>query len=756
MNMKTTYLFAILTLFGVIHSSNAQAQNTFSGQNAGANNTGNYNTGFGLNSLSNNSSNSNNAFGLGTLSFATGGFNSAFGNEALALNLSGTLNSAFGTRSLANNLSGAGNVALGHRTLEANVVGSFNTAIGYGALLKNIGAGNIAIGANTPRHLQSGSNNIFIGTSTGSYLIDGSSNVFLGQILVSKLPSTAFLAGNNTSNSIIIADGAGTQRIFVHGNGNTGIGLGNNVIPTNKLDVKGGVAIGRNFTPNGVTQSFVAPANGLIVEGKVGFGTATPNNKLEIKHGVNGNSGLRFTNLNSSYNPPTYESNTKFLSVNATGDVVLQNMSNNAVESNELSSIANVMTSKVNGISDTANIVNSISNTINTNNQLITTVNGVASNPVNLPLQELTEIDGSTTNELQTISQSGNTITLSNGGGSFTLPTFTDTDGQSLSLTGNTLSISNGNSVVLPNVVPQTLSQLGNTVTLSNGGGSFNLPTFTDTDGQSLSLTGNTLSISNGNSVVLPTVVPQILSQSGNTITLSNGGGSFNLPTFTATPQTISQSGNTVTLSNGGGTFTLPTTNVVAGTNVTVTGNGSAATPFQVSSLDKSIYADNGTINQATTVNGNRIVYMNNSNIWFNGSSSESNGKIYVGSTATYPNVTGNYRMFVEGGILTEKVKVALRSSANWADYVFEKDYNLMPLKKVEEYIAANKHLPGVASADELAKNGLDLAEMQAKHMQKIEELTLYIIEQNKAIEKNIKAIEELKSQVKVLTANQD
>jgi hypothetical protein len=74
----------------------------------------------------------------------------------------------------------------------------------------------------------------------------------------------------------------------------------------------------------------------------------------------------------------------------------------------------------------------------------------------------------------------------------------------------------------------------------------------------------------------------------------------------------------------------------------------------------------------------------------------------------------------------------------------------------VEEYIAANKHLPGVDSAIELSKNGLDLAEMQAKHMAKIEEMMLYIIEQNKTIEKNIKDIEELKKQVKVLTANED
>ena len=51
-----------------------------------------------------------------------------------------------------------------------------------------------------------------------------------------------------------------------------------------------------------------------------------------------------------------------------------------------------------------------------------------------------------------------------------------------------------------------------------------------------------------------------------------------------------------------------------------------------------------------------------------------------------------------------------------------------MPLKNVEEYIATNKHLPGIDSASELSKNGLDLAEMQAKHMAKIEEMMLYLV----------------------------
>ena len=804
--MKTTYFFTIVTLIGIALTSNAQVDNTFHGDNAGANSRGNFNTGIGKKALVDNTGNSNVGLGMKALGFSSGGFNCAVGNESMALNGIGTLNVAFGTRSLLNNISGSRNVAIGHRTSEANIEGNDNTAIGYSSLLFNIGSNNVALGASTPRNLLTGDSNIFVGTQTAIYLLHGSNNVVLGNnVAFDKNPSTPFLAGSDTNRSIVIADGAGTQRIFVSKTGSTGLGLGNNVIPNNRLDVKGGVAIGKAYTPDAYSQGETAPLNGLLVEGRVGIGTPSPNSKLEINSGGAGASGLRFTNLNSNSVIPTQTVN-KFLTVNAVGDVILQKMSNNAVETNTLTSAANVMTSNVNGIVSSANTVNSISNLINTSNQLITTVNGVASTPVTLPAPTFEENDGSTTNELQTISQVGNTITLSHNGGSFVLPTFTDTDSQSLALTGNVLSISNGNSVTLPAQVPQTisqtgntvtlsngggsfvlptftdtdsqslaltgnilsisngnnvtlptqtLSQAGNTVTLSNGGGSFNLPTFTDTDGQSLSLNGNVLSISNGNNVTLPTYT-QTLSQTGNTITLSNGGGSFNLPTFTQTPQTITQTGNTITLSNGGGSFNLPTTSVVAGTNVTVTGNGSTGTPYRVSSTDTSLYADNGSINQATTVNGNRVVNMNNRNIWFNGSGSESNGKIYIGSTATYPSTTGNYKLFVEGGILTEKVKVALRSTANWADYVFEKDYNLMPLKEVEEFISENKHLPGIDSAEDLAKGGLDLAEMQAKHMQKIEELTLYIIEQNKKIEKNTQDIIELKQQIKSLTANED
>ena len=93
------------------------------------------------------------------------------------------------------------------------------------------------------------------------------------------------------------------------------------------------------------------------------------------------------------------------------------------------------------------------------------------------------------------------------------------------------------------------------------------------------------------------------------------------------------------------------------------------------------------------------------------------------------------YRLYVNGGILTTKVKVANYCSSSWADYVFASDYKLKPLSEVEAFIKENKHLPNVPSAIEIEKDGLDLADMQSKQMEKIEELTLYLIEMRKEID---------------------
>ena len=84
-----------------------------------------------------------------------------------------------------------------------------------------------------------------------------------------------------------------------------------------------------------------------------------------------------------------------------------------------------------------------------------------------------------------------------------------------------------------------------------------------------------------------------------------------------------------------------------------------------------------------------------------------------------------------DGKIHAKEVEV----KANvWADYVFKKDYQLQSLEEVEKHIAAKGHLPNIPSASEVIEKGINVAEMDARLLEKIEELTLYSIEQNKKI----------------------
>jgi hypothetical protein len=111
------------------------------------------------------------------------------------------------------------------------------------------------------------------------------------------------------------------------------------------------------------------------------------------------------------------------------------------------------------------------------------------------------------------------------------------------------------------------------------------------------------------------------------------------------------------------------------------------------------------------------------------------NGKTLMGDPALVNiNTIGNYNLYVQNGILTEKLRVAVVNSATWADYVFAEDYKLQSLKEVAAFIEEYNHLPGVPSAKEVEKEGVDMVEMDATLLSKIEELTLYIIEQDKRI----------------------
>lgn len=126
-------------------------------------------------------------------------------------------------------------------------------------------------------------------------------------------------------------------------------------------------------------------------------------------------------------------------------------------------------------------------------------------------------------------------------------------------------------------------------------------------------------------------------------------------------------------------------------------------------------------------------------------------GKVAIGTT----NMPGNHKLYVDGSIMAEKVKVAIEGTSNWADFVFSDDYQLRSLDQVENFIQENKHLPDVPSAKEVVESGVDLATMDVTLLQKIEELTLYVIKQGKAIEAMKVENARLKSAMLKLTASE-
>ena len=135
----------------------------------------------------------------------------------------------------------------------------------------------------------------------------------------------------------------------------------------------------------------------------------------------------------------------------------------------------------------------------------------------------------------------------------------------------------------------------------------------------------------------------------------------------------------------------------------------------------------NFSTSEDTYIRGGKTGSLVNINDSHNGNVLIANGGGNVGIGTTNP----TYKLSVNGNIRSKEVIV----ETGWADYVFDKKYKRLPLAEVEKFIAENNHLPNVPSAEDIQTNGLKVGEMQTKMMEKIEELTLYVIELKKEIE---------------------
>ncbi|MEP1488005.1 MAG: hypothetical protein ABJK28_06230 [Algibacter sp.] len=122
------------------------------------------------------------------------------------------------------------------------------------------------------------------------------------------------------------------------------------------------------------------------------------------------------------------------------------------------------------------------------------------------------------------------------------------------------------------------------------------------------------------------------------------------------------------------------------------------------------------------------------------------NGNVGIGTTNP-----GTWKLAVNGHIRAKEIKV----ETGWSDFVFENDYNLPTLKEVENHIKEKGHLKDIPSAKEVKKNGIYLGEMDSKLLQKIEELTLYTIQQQKEIllqKEKVKKLEKENESLKFLS----
>ena len=129
------------------------------------------------------------------------------------------------------------------------------------------------------------------------------------------------------------------------------------------------------------------------------------------------------------------------------------------------------------------------------------------------------------------------------------------------------------------------------------------------------------------------------------------------------------------------------------------------------------LHVENG-ISTGGTININS----NNINLNANGSASFSN-QVTIGN---------GFLCSADGSLKVKDLKVTL---SGWSDFVFDDGYRLMPLGEVERYIDAHRHLPEVPSAQEVEENGVDVGEMNKLLLQKVEELTLYVIDLQKQID---------------------
>jgi hypothetical protein len=201
--------------------------------------------------------------------------------------------------------------------------------------------------------------------------------------------------------------------------------------------------------------------------------------------------------------------------------------------------------------------------------------------------------------------------------------------------------------------------------------------------------------------------------------------GDFDTNTLTVNDNLVSTNATTDQLIVNN-TLMLNTTSPTASMHINLPSSETVGARIQVAGSTKFSVHNNGGISMGTYLTNNLSVPSNGLYV---------SGNVNLGNSTLHP----TFRLTVDGKVACEEVNVEL--SEDWPDYVFEEEYDRMSLAELQKFIIEKKHLPGIPTAKEVKADGVFVGQMQKMMMEKIEELTLYIIEIN---EKNIQLEKEV------------
>lgn len=658
---------------------------------------------------------------------------------------------------------GFNSIAIGAYALHDANLGLNNIAIGYQSLLSSkTGSNNIALGANALISSSTGSQNIGIGTQAGQKSV-GDGNIFIGH-----------KAGmNEVGDNKLYIDNGFQDKPLLYGDFATGrLGI-NTLTPSSSLSINSRESNSSGLAFEQLTSDSPAEKSNLKVlsvdkEGRVilvsdSVGTSTTNTlsywaaKGSSVENINPGdvivSNLRFKNLRTI--SPAIKSNLKVLTVDDNGLIVLARDSVNS-SPNYWKVNANILSNTTSGKMVLNGPIQF--NDIKASNKAFRSYGKVLTvdDNGNVILVKDSVGTGSATGGLSPWTISGNDIVNSNIGKTYI---------------NNGLSVKSGINIESGNLV--TNGSVTNRSGLVLNQLKLSFPA-SKPSGKVLSVDDNGNVILVRDSVgVAGTVInaPSPWTVSGDNISNANTGSvsinALNLPqlssnnTPTLTTQkvlSVDANGNVILVNTPTTTSsTTPTSELWKANNagmisnnntqgVVITANNDGTSGLQFAKLKSSSAAGNR-YGKVLSVDDNGNVILINDGITSGGGNNTgtgwtltdgrlhniNNAKVVIGTGInSFP---GNYGLYVEKGILTERVRVAVANSDRWADYVFQKDYNLMSLHDVEKHINYYQHLPNVPSADQMVKSGMDVMETSAKLLEKIEELTLYLIKANKQIE---------------------